>query len=191
MSTTRRSASDRSPRRPEKVAGPPIEVLNRQRHCSVDRARAAHLARRVLDQIGFGEAALQIVFVGDRRMRQLNRTYRGIDRPTDVLSFAYHETADSEEGSGTGQASPAPLADPKNLGDLVISVETAQRYAAEAGIDFQREIDQLVVHGTLHLAGYDHEVDNGEMNRLERRLRQKLLPPDAAPLPSLDQPQTR
>ena len=191
MSTTRRSASDRSPRRPEKIAGPPIEVLNRQRHCSIDRARAAQLARRVLDQIGHGEASLQIVFVGDRRMRQLNRTYRGIDLPTDVLSFAYHETADPEEEGGAPQASPDHPADPENLGDLVISVETAQRYAAEAGIDFQREIDQLVLHGTLHLAGYDHEVDNGEMNRLERRLRLRLLSTDGAASPSLDQPPAR
>ncbi|MFZ4626823.1 MAG: rRNA maturation RNase YbeY [Blastocatellia bacterium] len=191
MSTTRRSTSDRSPHQSQKVAAPPIEVLNRQRHCSIDRTRAARLARRVLDQIGLAEASLQIVFVGDRRMRQLNRTYRGIDRPTDVLSFAYHETADPEEESGEGQASPDHLADPENLGDLVISVETAQRYALEAGIDFQREVDQLVLHGTLHLAGYDHEVDNGEMNRLERRLRQRLLATDGVASPSLDQPPTR
>ena len=191
MSTTRRSASDRSPRRSEKVAGPPIEVLNRQRHCGVDRARAAQLARLVLDQIGHGDSSLQIVFVRDRRMRELNRTYRGIDRPTDVLSFAYHETVELEEEGEAGQGSPEHLADPGNLGDLVISVETAQRYAAEAGIDFQREIDQLVLHGTLHLAGYDHEVDNGEMNRLERRLRQRLFPADGSASLSFDQPPTR
>ena len=107
-------------------------------------------------------------------MRELNRTYRGIDRPTDVLSFAYHETADPEE----------MLEEPGYLGDLVISVETAARYAAEAGIGFSREIDLLVIHGTLHLAGYDHETDQGEMSRLERRLRQRLLPPDAPSIPS-------
>ena len=62
-----------------------------------------------------------------------------------------------------------------DLGDLVISTETAARHARELALALGREIDHLVIHGTLHLAGYDHETDNGEMNRLERRLRRELL----------------
>ena len=98
-------------------------------------------------------------------MRKLNRDYRGIDKPTDVLSFAYHEAEDSIAEQGG----------PQHLGDMVISIETAERYADERGLSFEREIKHLVIHGTLHLAGYDHETDNGEMNRLERKLRKALL----------------
>lgn len=152
MSTTKRSTSD-----------PSIEVLNRQRRVRIDRAAAARLARAVLDHLGREEAGLTIAFIRDRAMRELNRDYRGIDAPTDVLSFVY------DEGNGAGEPPGG------HLGDLVISVETAQRYARALGLSFAREIEHLVIHGTLHLAGYDHEKDDGEMNRLERRLRRALL----------------
>jgi probable rRNA maturation factor len=142
-----------------------IEVFNRQRYRSVDRAGVARLARAVLDRTGRSEATLAVTFIRDRAMRELNRTYRNIDAPTDVLSFAYNEGAEPGE----------PAADPEHLGDVVISTETAERYARKLGLDFAREIEHLVIHGALHLAGYDHETDKGEMNRLERRLRRELL----------------
>lgn len=167
MSTHARSASSMSTRKRsvvDLVAGPLIEVINRQRVKDVDRKRAAQLARAVLNKIGEGDAALTISFIRDRQMRQLNREYRGLDKPTDVLSFAYHEADELEAAEG-----------PQHLGDLVISVETAERYADELALSFAREIEHLVIHGTLHLAGYDHETDHGEMNRLERRLRKQLL----------------
>jgi probable rRNA maturation factor len=157
MSTRARLASDLVP--------PAVEVLNRQRLITVDRRRAAELARLVLDKIGKPTSTLTISFIRDRQMRQLNRDYRGLDKPTDVLSFAYHE-GDSEMEFAELDA---------HLGDLVISVETAERYAQELGLPFALEVEHLVIHGTLHLAGYDHEVDNGEMNRLEKRLRKQLL----------------
>ncbi len=97
-------------------------------------------------------------------MRRLNRDYRGIDRPTDVLSFAYHEGVEIAVENETC-----------HIGDVVISVDTASAAAREMGLSFEREIERLVIHGALHLAGYDHETDNGEMNRLERKLREKLL----------------
>src|SRR5215470_10431971 len=141
-----------------------IEVINRQRLCEIDKGRAAELSRAVLDHIGLTDAVLTIIFIRDHAMRRLNRDYRGIDSTTDVLSFAYHE------GDG------APGADEtRHIGDVVISVETAQRYAQELGLSFDREIEHLVIHGALHLAGYDHETDNGEMKRLERKLRRDLL----------------
>jgi len=143
----------------------PIEVLNRQRLKAVDVQRAAALARIVLDKVGRPTASLTISFIRDRQMRQLNRDYRGLDKPTDVLSFAYHEAADEPIWDDQGE----------HLGDLVISVETAERYAGELGVSFARELEHLVIHGALHLAGYDHETDNGEMNRLEKRLRKQLL----------------
>ena len=119
----------------------------------------------MLDRIENNAATLTLSFIRDRQMRRLNRDYRGIDKPTDVLSFAYHESAD-----GFALDEPDP-----HLGDVVISVETAQRYAAEQGLTFERELAWLVIHGALHVAGYDHETDHGEMNRLEKRLRKQLL----------------
>ena len=157
MSTTRRSTS--KPGREE--ADTAIEVLNRQRLLPIDLTGSARLARAVLDRTGREEAALTLTFLRDRQMRRLNRDYRGIDKSTDVLSFAYHETEDHN--------------DSEHLGDVVIAVETAQTYARELGLTFKREIEHLVIHGTLHLAGYDHETDDGEMNRLEKKLRKALL----------------
>lgn len=152
MSTTRRSTSSH------------IEIINRQRLREIDRDRAAALSRAVLDRIGRPDAVLTVTFIRDRAMRRLNRDYRGIDRPTDVLSFAYHE---NEETAGCDET--------RHIGDVVISVETAECYARELGLSFDSEIERLVIHGALHLAGYDHETDNGEMNRLERKLRKELL----------------
>jgi len=144
---------------------PEIEVLNRQRLHRIERDTVARLSRAVLDRIGREEAAVTIIFIRDRAMRELNRNYRGIDRATDVLSFGYHEASDGLE----------PMTQADHLGDIVISVETAAKYARELSLQFAREIEHLVIHGTLHLAGYDHETDDGEMNRLERKLRKELL----------------
>jgi probable rRNA maturation factor len=142
-----------------------IEVINRQRFYSINGLRVARLSRAVLDRVGLEKAALTITFIRDRAMRKLNRDYRGIDKPTDVLSFAYHESTGFSE----------PETEPDHLGDVVISVETAAAYARKSSLTFDREIDHLIIHGTLHLAGYDHETDNGEMNKLERKLRKELL----------------
>ncbi|MBO0857696.1 MAG: rRNA maturation RNase YbeY [Chloracidobacterium sp.] len=141
-----------------------IEVIDRQRLREIDKDRAAALSRAVLDRIGRPDAVLTVTFIGDRAMRRLNRDYRGIDRPTDVLSFAYHENSGSLTHDET-----------RHIGDVVISVETAERYARELVLRFDREIEHLLIHGALHLAGYDHETDNGEMNKLERKLRRELL----------------
>lgn len=162
MSTAKRSASKEEGAEERPFRELSIEVLNRQRLHKVDRAAAAALCRKVLEKIGRPDARLTISFIRDHQMRQLNREYRGLDKPTDVLSFAYYESGDG-------------FAEPGHLGDLVVSTETAERYAAELGLTFQREIEHLIIHGTLHLAGYDHETDNGEMNRLEKKLRRELL----------------
>ena len=96
---------------------------------------------------------LSILFCGDSRMRRLNRRYRGKDRPTDVLAFP-----------GEGKA----------LGDIVISVPYAGREARRRGEPRSREIDRLLLHGYIHLLGFDHETDEGEMDRLEHRVRGRL-----------------
>lgn len=101
-----------------------------------------------------------IAFIGDTRMKQLNEMFRGKNTTTDVLSFP-HEPDEFDP-------------DKDNLGDIVISVEQAQRQAEENGLTLDVEIKQLILHGLLHLCGYDHETDNGEMHARELELREKL-----------------
>jgi len=101
-----------------------------------------------------------LAFVSDRRMKELNKFFRGKDTTTDVLSFP-HEPDEFD-------------VDKTNLGDIVISAEQAQRQAKENGLTLDNEIKQLILHGILHLCGYDHETDNGEMNARELELRDKL-----------------
>jgi probable rRNA maturation factor len=138
-----------------------IEVVSKQRLVSVNRGRIGDLARRTLVSIGHPDSSLTVAFVRDRRIRELNRNFRGKDQATDVLSFP------------AGDAGASVATD--YLGDVVISTDTAARQAKEAGHSFDREVSELVIHGVFHLCGYDHETDRGEMNRLELKLRRKLL----------------
>ena len=133
-----------------------IEAVNRQRKTRIDTKAWESFADKAAAAIGKQGSSATIAFVSDRTICRLNRQFRGIDKATDVLSF------------------PAEDVDKVNLGDIAISVETAARQAKENGLTFDEEVAQLVLHGLLHLSGYDHETDNGEMNRLEVRLRKKL-----------------
>jgi len=142
-----------------------IEVVNRQRSWRIDSQRIADLATATLRAVGRPLADVTIGFVSDRTIRRMNKQFRDYDRATDVLSFP--ATNNSEQTVGN------PLSE--FLGDIVISAETASRQADEAGHSLEREIDELLIHGVLHLCGHDHESDHGEMNRLELRLRRKLL----------------
>jgi len=129
--------------------------VNRQRQRRVRPARLRRVLRAAARDLGVtGELA--VVLAGDRTLRSLNARYRGKDKPTDVLSFP---------GPG-GQ---------EGLGDVVISLETAARNARALGRTLPQEVDVLALHGFLHVLGYDHETDDGTMDRLERRLRRKLL----------------
>src|SRR5262245_22272104 len=131
-----------------------VEVVNRQRRLKLDTDAWSSFAEKALNAIGNSESSATIAFVSDKRIRQLNGQFRGIDKATDVLSF--------------------PAGEKTNLGDIAVSVDTAVVQAKENGLSFDEEIAQLILHGLLHLSGYDHETDNGEMNRLELRLRKKL-----------------
>jgi rRNA maturation RNase YbeY len=117
------------------------------------RATLARAAPAVLGDIA-------VVLTGDRKIRELNRTFRGIDRATDVLSF--------DIGDGLEHDEP--------LGDIVISVETARRQAHEYGAPLRTELARLVVHGTLHLCGYDHREprEAARMHGMTRRLVREL-----------------
>ncbi len=100
--------------------------------------------------------SMEIMFTGDDQIRQLNARYRNMDRPTDVLSFPDGET-DPESGR-------------RFLGSIVVSVERARAQAADIGHDVATELCFLVLHGILHLLGYDHETDDGAMLNLQRSL---------------------
>jgi probable rRNA maturation factor len=142
-----------------------IEIVNKQRLYKLNRQPIIELGKAALARIACDACSATIIFIRDREMQRLNRAYRNIDKPTDVLAFAYHERMSDNE----------PDHNPDFLGDVIISVETAAKYALAQGISFATEINWLVIHGLLHLAGYDHETDQGEMRRLERRLRKQLL----------------
>ena len=116
--------------------------------------------------------AVTIVLVSDPRMRALNRTYRGKDYATDVLSFPQLAPSLKPRISSSRRASsPQPLAPTGFLGDIVIARGVAKRQARAAGHPELDELRILALHGLLHLLGYDHERDNGRMRRVERRLR--------------------
>jgi probable rRNA maturation factor len=113
-----------------------------------------------LDRLEAGPAEVHVLITGDERIRELNRSYLGRDVATDVLSFP------------DGDQLPSGR---RLLGEIVISIDTARRQAAAEGHDELRELLELVIHGTLHLIGYDHAADDGEMNRIELGLRQELV----------------
>ena len=138
-----------------------IEVVNRQRRRKVVAKQWREFGERALRAIGSPKRDATIVFASDRSIRELNRRYRGKNKATDVLSFPT-------------RAEPFEIEIGGNLGEVVISVERAVAQAKANGLSFSVEIEQLILHGLLHLCGYDHATDKGEMNRLELRLRRKL-----------------
>jgi probable rRNA maturation factor len=140
-----------------------IEVINNQRKIKINNEIWHEFALQATKIFKKSRGKnLNIVFLSDRKMRKYNREFRGKNATTDVLSFPHQQDEfDFEETYN-------------NLGDIVISVEQAQKQAAENNLLLELEIRQLILHGILHLCGYDHETDSGKMNRLELKLRDKL-----------------
>ena len=138
-----------------------IEVVNRQRKQPIDCECWHAFTEKARGLMRADGADVTVIFVSDPAMRDLNRMWRGKRATTDVLSFPA-EQADFEKLAGL------------NLGDIVISIDQAKRQAKEHGLSLENEIAQLILHGLLHLSGYDHETDRGEMNRLELKLRKRL-----------------
>jgi probable rRNA maturation factor len=114
-----------------------------------------------------------VALVGDARVRALNRQYRRKDYATDVLSFPVADAERPVQGRDKKTPGPQPPAPSPYLGDIVIARGVARRQARAAGHGEPVELRILALHGLLHLLGYDHEHDNGEMAKLERRLRRK------------------
>lgn len=132
---------------------------------AVDEARAQALAAFAMGRLDLPEGSeVSLSFVDDDEMAQMNEGYRGKEGPTDVLSF---ECDNLDDGF------PAPAdGGPYELGDVIIAPDVARRQAAELGVDFLDEVDLLVVHGVLHLNGYDHVTDEDAavMEPLQERI---------------------
>ncbi len=137
-----------------------IEIVNLQRKVKIETAEFHGFCELLAAKISEAEVLrFSLAFVSDSRMKQLNWLFRGKDATTDVLSFP----------NEPDEFNP----DKNDLGDIVISVEQAQKQAEENGLTLESEIKQLILHGVLHLCGYDHETDNGEMNERELELREE------------------
>lgn len=124
-------------------------------------------AQKVAELYGLNNAQVSITLTDNPHIHEINRTYRKVDRPTDVISFALNEGEEPEIEGG------API---NVLGDIIISVERAKEQAADYGHSVRREIAFLTVHGMLHLLGYDHikEEDRKEMRKEEDFVMEKL-----------------
>jgi probable rRNA maturation factor len=145
-----RSAGDAS------AAAREFLVQNPNRYPEVDRPRLSRWLAALLEEVAPGATSFTARFVGRRAIADLNRGFRGKEGATDVLSFP-------------GGASP----EGRHLGDVVVCVPVARRQAP--GGEVGPELRRLVLHGVLHCLGHDHETDNGEMSRLERRLRRRWI----------------
>ena len=142
-----------------------IEVVNLTR-LALEPGEVALLVAGVLTDEGLTAGELGVRFVGARRMRGLNRDHLGHDEVTDVLSFPLDD-GDGADAAGSGDDA---LAVPRLLGDVVVCPTRAAAQARGAGIPLAREIATLLVHGTLHVLGYDHETDGGEMSARQDEL---------------------
>ena len=145
-------------------------ILNRQQTVRVALPPLWAFLRRVRDELGLGATGVTICLVNDAEIAQLNKTFRKKKGPTDVLSFpgvARRRPVSLRRSCATMKAG-------EYLGDIAISPATAQRYAKTHGRKLPGELRVLILHGVLHLLGYDHETDRGEMERIERRLRKRL-----------------
>jgi probable rRNA maturation factor len=118
----------------------------------VDAIAFAELIEDVLREDGTDEVSVTLLVAGDGLLQRLNREHRDVDEPTDVLSFA-------EE---SGELLPSPEGGPRYLGDIAVSIERAAVQAEAAGLTLDQELRHLVLHGLLHLLGYDHETDEDD-----------------------------
>jgi probable rRNA maturation factor len=144
-----------------------IQILNRQRRYRINRCSTTAFCSALLKTLGQAAGTLSVVFVSAHEMRRINIRYRQRNYATDVLSFRYEDTA------GDGQ----PL-----LGEILICPEVAAEHALRYGTSHDRELRKLLTHGMLHLLGYDHEVDEGQMNRVQKNLLRRKIFKDSSSL---------
>jgi len=135
-----------------------IALQNPRGYQSLQTSGLQRWLRRVLAELAPDAVTFGLRFVHDDEIKEMNCQFRGQDVPTDVLSFPGGESTDG-----------------LHLGDVVISVPTAREQAEAGGVSEQHELRCLLIHGLLHCLGYDHQVDGGEMDRFEQRLRERWL----------------
>jgi len=146
----------------------PVFVHSRVRSVLIREAAVRRVVQELLACVGEAASEISIEFVGDARMRRLNRDYRQKDRTTDVLAFACREAG----GPATSM-----------LGDVVVSVPTAKRQAVSLEHSLNEELVRLLIHGLLHVVGYDHERSEDDARKMRRK--EQVLGKALMPLPSL------
>lgn len=154
----------------------PVTVRCPARRIPLRRAGIERLAQRILDAAGEAHAEVSLSFIGDASMRRLNRQYRRKDATTDVLAFPMRQIRPRL----TRHASRFTFS---LLGDVVISLPQAARQARARGLPLQHELATLLIHGILHLLGYDHERNVREAQRMRRKERAVLR--TVSPVPAL------
>lgn len=191
-----RRAPERAPVSPETQSAP--AVVNRQSKVEVDVGRVRSFLLRLLAALDLKGCAMNVGFVDDEEMARLNARFRGQAEATDVLSFPWADEGEIgkwklENGKSKLEKRNSKIASRNSgrqrlvsnfqfpvselkgfLGDIVISAETARRNARAEGHSAENEIRWLILHGVLHLCGFDHERDGGEMTALELKLRARL-----------------
>jgi probable rRNA maturation factor len=153
-------------------------ILNRQRAVRVAQRPLGQFLSRVQRELGITGAEVTVCLVSDAEIARMNQVFRKKKGPTDVLSFPAIErskpTALPRKRAPRMSQTRRSARTRYFLGDVAISPSTARRNAKKLGRTFPSELQILTLHGVLHLLGYDHETDRGEMDRVEQRLRRKL-----------------
>jgi len=145
-------------------------IENQQRVVRVQLRPLEECLENIVEEIGLGPESVAVRLIGDGEMARLNERYRRKKGPTDVLSFP----VDEDSAKPGTLAQQVRKAGGRFLGDIAISPKVARRNAKALGRRLPEELKVLILHGVLHLLGYDHETDRGEMERIEVRLRRKL-----------------
>jgi probable rRNA maturation factor len=151
-------------------------ILNRQRRVRIPVAELNRFLGVAQRRLRVPAGAVTVALVTDAEMKKWNRAFRGKNRPTDVLSFPVDGPAKTKPGQSRGARpkSPSAAAAAQYLGDIAIAPAVARHNARRLGRTFSVEMRILILHGILHLLGYDHETDRGRMDRREARVRRDL-----------------
>ncbi len=146
-----------------------ITIKNTQRKIKISTARIKKTAQMILNELGYSDFDLGIWLTTNKTIHSYNKEYRGKDKPTDILSFPYHQLEPGE------QIIPK-TDDDKNVGDLIISLEFVQGLLPLYDVTLQDRVDTLLIHGICHLLGYSHydEENDKIMSKLEKKLAKKL-----------------
>jgi probable rRNA maturation factor len=151
-------------------------ILNRQRRVRVPVAELNRFLASVQKRLGIPSGAITVALVTNGEIKRWNRAFRGKNRPTDVLSFPGDDAPQQKESSHGRIRASRTLARSADsyLGDIAIAPAVARHNARRFGRTFATEMRILILHGILHLMGYDHETDTGQMDRREALLRREL-----------------